>query len=247
MWIFCFVLLVSLVAFFQCKVDVKYEELAHNELDESTSRSSVSVNWCWLLFPFPSGRDVCIPTFWLLLRQRHHSAVAGLLGVHRDRLGLRWVNTSLTLWQKPRSWAVQSSFLVSPSPGADRFLDDVARMIGYQPLPYMKWCWSYITPFVCVVCVAFDPFYLALPGHSNLMGFYVFFFQAVFLFHVVNYKPLTYNTVYTYPLWGEALGWMLALSSMLCIPLTVLYKLLRCKGSLREVRLSFWDFNYFSC
>uniref|UniRef100_A0A3P9Q0E9 Transporter n=1 Tax=Poecilia reticulata TaxID=8081 RepID=A0A3P9Q0E9_POERE len=91
--------------------------------------------------------------------------------------------------------------------GADRFMDDVARMIGYQPLPYMKWCWSYITPFVCV---------------------------AVFLFHVVNYQPLTYNTVYTYPVWGEALGWALALSSMLCIPLTVLYKLLRCKGPLRE-------------
>ncbi|KAL6119048.1 uncharacterized protein ACO6RY_03708 [Pungitius sinensis] len=91
--------------------------------------------------------------------------------------------------------------------GADRFMDDVARMIGYQPLPYMKWCWSYITPSVCV---------------------------AVFLFHVVNYKPLTYNTTYTYPLWGEALGWALALSSMLCIPVTVLYKLLRCKGSLRE-------------
>uniref|UniRef100_A0AAQ5ZSI5 Transporter n=1 Tax=Amphiprion ocellaris TaxID=80972 RepID=A0AAQ5ZSI5_AMPOC len=88
--------------------------------------------------------------------------------------------------------------------GADRFMDDVARMIGYQPLPYMKWCWSYVTPF------------------------------GLFLFHVVNYKPLTYNTVYTYPVWGQALGWALALSSMLCIPLTVLYKLLRCKGSLRE-------------
>ncbi|XP_072769451.1 sodium- and chloride-dependent creatine transporter 1-like isoform X3 [Nerophis lumbriciformis] len=91
--------------------------------------------------------------------------------------------------------------------GADRFMDDVARMIGYQPLPYMKWCWSYITPLVCV---------------------------GVFLFHVVNFKRLTYNTVYTYPLWGEMLGWALALSSMLCIPLTVIFKLLRCKGSLRE-------------
>ncbi|KAM9830989.1 sodium- and chloride-dependent creatine transporter 1-like [Syngnathus typhle] len=91
--------------------------------------------------------------------------------------------------------------------GADRFMDDVARMIGYQPLPYMKWCWSYITPLVCV---------------------------GVFLFHVVNYKPLTYNTVYTYPWWGEMIGWALALSSMLCIPLTVVYKLLRSKGSLRE-------------
>ncbi|XP_051518778.1 sodium- and chloride-dependent creatine transporter 1-like isoform X2 [Myxocyprinus asiaticus] len=34
--------------------------------------------------------------------------------------------------------------------GADRFMDDVARMIGYRPLPYMKWCWSYITPVVCM-------------------------------------------------------------------------------------------------
>ncbi|XP_077369634.1 sodium- and chloride-dependent creatine transporter 1-like isoform X1 [Festucalex cinctus] len=91
--------------------------------------------------------------------------------------------------------------------GADRFMDDVARMIGYHPLPYMKWCWSYITPIVCM---------------------------GVFLFHVVNYKPLTYNNVYTYPWWGELCGWILALSSMLCIPLTVVYKLLRSTGSLQE-------------
>uniref|UniRef100_A0A671L7R7 Transporter n=1 Tax=Sinocyclocheilus anshuiensis TaxID=1608454 RepID=A0A671L7R7_9TELE len=95
--------------------------------------------------------------------------------------------------------------------GADRFMDNVACMIGYRPLPYMKWCWSYVTPVVCM---------------------------AVFLFHVVNYKRLVYNAVYVYPWWGEVLGWFLALSSMLCIPLTVLYKLLHCKGTLMEVRLS---------
>ncbi|XP_073447917.1 sodium- and chloride-dependent creatine transporter 1-like [Aquarana catesbeiana] len=91
--------------------------------------------------------------------------------------------------------------------GADRFMDDVARMIGYRPLPYMKWCWSVITPLVCV---------------------------GIFVFHVINYKPLTYNKTYIYPWWGEAIGWGLALSSMLCIPMTVLCKILRSKGSLRE-------------
>lgn len=35
--------------------------------------------------------------------------------------------------------------------GADRFMDDVARMIGYRPFPWMKWCWSFITPCVCMV------------------------------------------------------------------------------------------------
>lgn len=53
--------------------------------------------------------------------------------------------------------------LVSFLPGADRFMDDVARMIGYQPLPYMKWCWSYITPFVCVVSAALYVFLSFLP------------------------------------------------------------------------------------
>uniref|UniRef100_H0ZEY0 Transporter n=1 Tax=Taeniopygia guttata TaxID=59729 RepID=H0ZEY0_TAEGU len=91
--------------------------------------------------------------------------------------------------------------------GADRFMDDVARMIGYRPLPVMKWCWAVVTPLVCV---------------------------GIFVFHVVNYKPLTYNKTYVYPWWGEAIGWVLALSSMLCIPCTVIYKLLRCKGSFRE-------------
>lgn len=30
-------------------------------------------------------------------------------------------------------------------------MDDVARMIGYRPFPWMKWCWSFITPCVCLV------------------------------------------------------------------------------------------------
>uniref|UniRef100_A0A8C6LLT0 Transporter n=1 Tax=Nothobranchius furzeri TaxID=105023 RepID=A0A8C6LLT0_NOTFU len=91
--------------------------------------------------------------------------------------------------------------------GADRFMDDVARMIGYRPFPWMKWCWSFITPCVCL---------------------------GIFLFHLVNYKPLTYNNVYTYPWWGEVIGWCLALSSMLCIPVSILYKLFRAKGTFRE-------------
>ncbi|XP_029465141.1 sodium- and chloride-dependent creatine transporter 1 isoform X1 [Rhinatrema bivittatum] len=91
--------------------------------------------------------------------------------------------------------------------GADRFMDDIARMIGYRPFPWMQWCWSFLTPLVCM---------------------------AIFIFHLVNYKQLMYNNTYTYPWWGEAIGWCLALSSMLCIPLTFLYKLARCRGTLRE-------------
>uniref|UniRef100_A0A8D3CL22 Transporter n=1 Tax=Scophthalmus maximus TaxID=52904 RepID=A0A8D3CL22_SCOMX len=91
--------------------------------------------------------------------------------------------------------------------GADRFMDDVARMIGYRPFPWMKWCWSFITPCVCL---------------------------GIFMFHLFNYKPLTYNNMYVYPWWGEVIGWCMALSSMLCIPVSVLYKLFRAKGTFKE-------------
>lgn len=91
--------------------------------------------------------------------------------------------------------------------GADKFMDDIARMIGYRPFPWMKWCWSFLTPCVCM---------------------------AIFVFHLANYKPLTYNKVYVYPWWGEMIGWLMALSSMLCIPISVIYKLLTAKGSFRE-------------
>lgn len=160
-------------------------------------------------------------------------------------------------------------------------MDDVARMIGYRPLPVMKWCWAVVTPLVCVVSEATArgdtsvppppavPWALSAPrrplwahachgrganghlgggGGDNASGVGTASScpvephlplspQGIFVFHVVNYKPLTYNKTYVYPWWGEAIGWVLALSSMLCIPCTVIYKLLRCKGSLREVRV----------
>lgn len=60
--------------------------------------------------------------------------------------------------------------------------------------------------------------------------------QATFLFSLIKYTPLTYNKKYTYPWWGDALGWFLALSSMVCIPAWGVYKLSTIKGPFREVR-----------
>ncbi|XP_032810155.1 sodium- and chloride-dependent creatine transporter 1 [Petromyzon marinus] len=91
--------------------------------------------------------------------------------------------------------------------GGDRFMDNIALMIGYRPFPWMRWCWAFVTPCVCT---------------------------GIFLFNLLNYKPLTYNKGYVYPWWGEALGWCMALSSMLCIPVVAIYRLARTKGNLLE-------------
>uniref|UniRef100_A0A8C6J5A6 Transporter n=1 Tax=Melopsittacus undulatus TaxID=13146 RepID=A0A8C6J5A6_MELUD len=94
--------------------------------------------------------------------------------------------------------------------GAERFYDNIEDMIGYRPWPIIKYCWLFITPAVCM---------------------------ATFLFSLIKYTPLTYNKKYVYPWWGDTLGWLLALSSMVCIPFWIVYKLSTTKGSLREVRL----------
>uniref|UniRef100_A0A8C6WU68 Transporter n=1 Tax=Neogobius melanostomus TaxID=47308 RepID=A0A8C6WU68_9GOBI len=95
--------------------------------------------------------------------------------------------------------------------GVDNFYDGVEDMIGYRPNPWMKWSWTFITPVLCMGC---------------------------FIFSLVKYKPLTYNKIYEYPDWAIGLGWFLALTSMICIPLVMVIKILQSNGSLIEVSLA---------
>ncbi|KAI3373244.1 hypothetical protein L3Q82_006553 [Scortum barcoo] len=94
--------------------------------------------------------------------------------------------------------------------GADRFYNNITDMIGYRPFPFMKYCWCYITPFVCF---------------------------GTFIFSIVKYSPLKFSNTYVYPLWANIVGWFIATVSLSLIPLFVLYKMRQGKGSLRQVCL----------
>uniref|UniRef100_A0A672KF47 Sodium- and chloride-dependent taurine transporter-like n=1 Tax=Sinocyclocheilus grahami TaxID=75366 RepID=A0A672KF47_SINGR len=91
--------------------------------------------------------------------------------------------------------------------GADNFYDAIEEMIGYRPNPWMKWSWTVVTPFLCVGC---------------------------FVFSLVKYTPLRYNKVYEYPDWSIGVGWTLALTSMICIPMVVVIKIIQSDGPLIE-------------
>ncbi|KAM6256626.1 sodium- and chloride-dependent GABA transporter 3 isoform 2-T2 [Porphyrio hochstetteri] len=58
--------------------------------------------------------------------------------------------------------------------------------------------------------------------------------EGIFIFFLVKYKPLKYNNVYIYPDWGYGIGWMMALSSMICIPLWICIKLWKTEGTFIE-------------
>lgn len=59
--------------------------------------------------------------------------------------------------------------------------------------------------------------------------------QATFFFSLSKYTPLKYNNVYVYPPWGYSIGWSLALSSMVCVPLFTIITLLKTQGSFKKV------------
>ncbi|CAL8098928.1 unnamed protein product [Orchesella dallaii] len=81
--------------------------------------------------------------------------------------------------------------------GIGNFTNNIKSMVGYYPSLWLPLAWSYLTPFLTF---------------------------TILLYSIVKYEPLTYNKKYQYPLWAQAFGWFLALSSMLMIPITFVYK-----------------------
>ena len=58
--------------------------------------------------------------------------------------------------------------------------------------------------------------------------------QFIFVFNLVTYSPLKFGD-YVYPGWGQAIGWLLTVSSLTFIPAVMIYKLFKTTGTIKEV------------
>ncbi|XP_069676145.1 sodium-dependent noradrenaline transporter-like isoform X2 [Periplaneta americana] len=90
--------------------------------------------------------------------------------------------------------------------GLERFSQDVQAMLGSKPGLYWRICWKFISPA---------------------------FIIGVVMFGLLYQQPLKYND-YNYPSWAEWIGWSLALSSILMIPLVAIISIIQTPGTCKE-------------
>lgn len=80
-------------------------------------------------------------------------------------------------------------------------------MIGFAPGAYWRFCWRFAAPLFLIFIIVY-----------GLLG----------------YEPLTYED-YVFPVWANVLGWLIAGSSVITIPVVAIYKLLTTPGSISQV------------
>ncbi|XP_063065961.1 sodium- and chloride-dependent glycine transporter 2-like [Engraulis encrasicolus] len=91
--------------------------------------------------------------------------------------------------------------------GLRRFTSMLSKSLGKAPNIYFKVCWTAITPLMVVV---------------------------ILVTSIVQHTPPRYGKTYQFPDWSKAVGWMLTMASIICIPIGAAHDLYSRKGSLME-------------
>lgn len=74
----------------------------------------------------------------------------------------------------------------------------------------------------------------------------LFFPQFVVIASIVTTHELKYED-YTFPSWANSLGWCIAMSSMLAVPLYAIYKFLSVPGTFKQVsNILHWSSSWFN-
>ncbi|XP_077401936.1 sodium- and chloride-dependent GABA transporter ine isoform X1 [Vanacampus margaritifer] len=95
--------------------------------------------------------------------------------------------------------------------GVSRLSDNLEEMTGKRPNIFFRLCWQIIAPFLITV---------------------------ILIFSIIQFKPARYE-VYVFPPWAQGIGWVIALASIIWIPLGIIHTLWVLPGSfVQKLKLS---------
>ena len=134
--------------------------------------------------------------------------------------------------------------------GTGRLSANIKDMTGSYPNKFFQFCWIAVSPLLILVskqrsrCSAYcqntELDHLWLTRFVNI--------QAIWIFSVVDYKPVTYKKAidgeYRYPEWAITLGWCITATSFLPIPLMAIKNVLNAKadGLWRvSIKVRYWQ------
>ncbi|KAK3917192.1 Sodium-dependent dopamine transporter [Frankliniella fusca] len=148
------------------------------------------------------------------LLDRYAAGYSMLFAVLFESIAVSWIYDLFPRFSGVDRFIVAASSLerlqLSVLTGTQRFCDDIKDMIGFAPGLYWRVCWRFAAPL---------------------------FLMFIIVYGLVGYEPLTYEN-YIYPGWANVLGWLIAGSSVACIPGVAIFKLATTPGTLWQ-RLCF--------
>ena len=70
--------------------------------------------------------------------------------------------------------------------------------------------------------------------YTKVLYEHLYIFQVLFILSIVEYQPISLNS-YEYPGWASVIGWLVTCSSIIPIPIYMIYKFIVSKGTVRMV------------
>lgn len=150
--------------------------------------------------------------------RRQKILVTGLMSIAQFLLGLPLITTGGIYVFQILDWycstfslmvlTLAECVVISWVYGTERFYRDMTMMLGFRPNPWWGICWMFITPTLNIF---------------------------VLMINVVKHSPVTYGA-YSYPWWAIFIGWILALVSIVPIPVVAIIKICQSKtpGSTKQ-------------
>lgn len=121
--------------------------------------------------------------------------------------------------------------------GGRKFCDCIHQMMGIRLNYFWYICWVVFAPVIMAVSkISRNSSSRDWKERKERTNSFFFFFQFIFIFQCVQYKPLKYGNNYEYPTWAEVIGVCLSLSSMIWIPVYAVYYVVVTPGSIKEVK-----------